>query len=175
MVATRRSRSKSPKRATGSGASAAAAGGVIAEDDFEPASPQTGAPATNEPAEIEFDPPLGKMPPFTFTHPVLHGASERWRKGGGTNGLLAILRNGDNIKSFRAFVRFSAAMIGVPAATMLLAYFVVFERIYPIDDDSNRVAAAGIAAVCSVQLVIFAFIIFAFQETPAEDAEKKKA
>eukprot|EP00965_Chrysotila_dentata_P006140 200513-Pleurochrysis_carterae.AAC.5 len=33
------------------------------------------------------------MPPFTFMHPVLHGASERWKNGGGVNGLLGILRS----------------------------------------------------------------------------------
>ena len=168
MVATR----SSAKRATGSGRSAAAAGGVIVQDDFEEP-PADAPPATGE---IEFDPPLGKMPPFTFTHPVLHGATQRWRRGGGTAGLLAILRDGDNIKSFRAFLRFSAAMFLVPAVTMLLAYSVVFERVYPIADDSNRMAAAGVAAACSVQLVICAFIVYAFRETPGQpDAEKKDA
>jgi len=171
MVATRAS---SAKRATGSGKSAAAAGGVIVQDDFD--EPQADAPSlpTNEAGEIEFDPPLGKMPPFTFTHPVLHGASQRWRKGGGTAGLLAILRNGDNIKSFRAFLRFSAAMFLVPAITMLLAFTVVFDRVYPIADPTNRMAYAGIAAACSVQLVICAFIVHAFRETPGEPSAEKK-
>eukprot|EP00967_Tisochrysis_lutea_P084549 scaffold118243_cov49-Tisochrysis_lutea.AAC.1 len=41
---------------------------------------------------LMIDPPLGKFPPMSFSHPVLHNASARWRAGGGSTGLLAILK-----------------------------------------------------------------------------------
>ena len=45
---------------------------------------QSGAP--------EFDPPLGKVPAFTFSHPVLAKASATWKENGGYKRLLEILR-----------------------------------------------------------------------------------
>lgn len=38
------------------------------------------------------DPPLGFMPDFTFRSPVMSGAAARWKKGGGSEGLLRIMR-----------------------------------------------------------------------------------
>ena len=38
------------------------------------------------------DPPLGSVPDFTLTHPVLRGVRERWIKGGGSQRLIGILR-----------------------------------------------------------------------------------
>jgi len=38
------------------------------------------------------DPPLGFVPDFTFRSPVMSGSSARWKKGGGSEGLLRIMR-----------------------------------------------------------------------------------
>ena len=38
------------------------------------------------------DPPLGFVPDFTFLSPVMSGSSARWKRGGGSEGLLRILR-----------------------------------------------------------------------------------
>ena len=94
--------------------------------------------------------------------------------GGGTSGLLAIMQNGENMKSFRTFIRFSAAMFVVPALVMILSYKVLFTSVYPIANPGDRMAAAGIAAACSVQGVIVAFIIYAFREPVGDAATEKK-
>ena len=41
---------------------------------------------------LHSDPPLGSVPDFTFSHPVLRGMNERWRRGGGSTRLMAILK-----------------------------------------------------------------------------------
>ena len=38
------------------------------------------------------DPPLGRVPNFTFLHPVLSGSRERWVKNGGGTQLIKILK-----------------------------------------------------------------------------------
>ena len=43
-------------------------------------------------AYVRSDPPLGFVPAFTFKSPVFSGASERWKKGGGSTGLMRIMR-----------------------------------------------------------------------------------
>jgi hypothetical protein len=152
------------------------------------------------------DPPLGKFPPMTFSHPVLYNASARWRSGGGTAGLVALLkcahafaylrgaahgparrtiadapwcrpptprRDGSNLKAFRTLVRFTFAMFGVPALTMTAAYFAL-PSLVGEQSHAHRMTAAGIAALCSVQLVIVAYVIFAFTEAQPPPTEEKK-
>ena len=65
-------------------------------------------------------------------------------------------------------MRFSLAMVAIPALTMLACYHVVFARVVPLDSAGARMTAAGIAAVGSVQVVIAAFLYHAFF---GEDAE----
>ena len=50
------------------------------------------AACTHAPPACVSDPPLGKFPPWSFQHPVLVGASARWRAGGGSAGLIALLK-----------------------------------------------------------------------------------
>jgi hypothetical protein len=51
-----------------------------------------GGEAVNSVCSPGSEPPLGKFPSWSFRHPVMDGAGERWRKGGGTGGLLRLLK-----------------------------------------------------------------------------------
>lgn len=145
---------------------------------------------------------------MTFSHPVLHNASARWRSGGGSAGLVALLkcahasvcpgwhsgrgaangraaadrsccrhpapcRDGSNLKAFQTLVRFTVAMIGVPALTMAACYFAL-PNLIGEQSHSQRMTAAGIAALCSVQLVIVAYLVLAFSEAQTPSTEQKK-
>mmetsp|Transcript_13719 Transcript_13719/g.28936 ORF Transcript_13719/g.28936 Transcript_13719/m.28936 type:complete len:152 (+) Transcript_13719:739-1194(+) len=136
------------------------------------------AAATDTPAEhdgeITFNPPLGKMPPFTFMHPVLHGASERWKNGGGVNGLLGILRDGeDNAKALRTLVRFTLLMMAVPAAVMCACNLFVLDHFFSFSSAGDRMLYSGVAAIVAVQFVIGAFLFTAFTEPIEATADKK--
>ena len=119
----------------------------------------------------EFEPPLGRVPNFTFGHPVLASASVKWRANGGYNRLLAILKDGDNVHAFRKLLRFTAAMAGLPLLTLLVSYHLLLERFFTFRDKSDKMVFAGIAAIASVQLVICAFVVSAFRE-PAVETKK---
>ncbi len=141
--------------------------------------PDDGADNAEPSGAIEFDPPLGKMPPWSFRHPVLDGASERWRKGGGGERLLQILKHGENASTFSTFIVFSAAMFLVPAAVMLLAHTLVLDMFFTFGSSGDKMMYSGIAGICSVQLVVICFLVFAFnekvepEEGAAADAKKK--
>merc|ERR1712032_347355 len=133
------------------------------------------APPDAHDGEIEFDPPLGKMPPFTFMHPVLHGASERWKSGGGSKRLMEILKSSDvNMRSMRTLIKFTMLMGMVPMLTMFLCYKFVLELFFTFEYASDKMLYAGIAAIGSVQLVIVSFLITAFTE-PDDASETKKS
>ena len=120
--------------------------------------------------EIEFNPPLGSVPEFTFGHPVLSGAAERWRKGGGSGKLISMLKDGENAKAFRVLIRTTMAMVGLPAAVMLLAHTVVLDRIWTFGSAGDKMVWTGVAGICAVQLVVLGFLIHAFTE---DDGGKK--
>jgi hypothetical protein len=120
--------------------------------------------------EIEFNPPLGSVPEFTFSHPVLSGATERWRKGGGSGRLLGMLKEGSNRRAFLVLVRTTIAMVGVPALAMLLAHYVVLDRITTFHSPADKVVWTGAAGIAAVQLVIVGFLVHAFRE--GEDEEE---
>ena len=122
------------------------------------------------PGEIEFDPPLGSVPDFTFRHPVFTGAAERWAKGGGSQRLLAMLKDGSNMSAFRVLVRTTLAMVGVPALVMLLAHYVVLDSIATFRSPADKVVWTGVAGIGAVQLVVVGFLIHAF--TADEDADE---
>ena len=69
------------------------------------------------------------------------------------------------------FLRFTAAMVLVPAIIMYVAYQFVLDRIFTFSTNGDRMAYAGIAAIVSVQLVIIAFLIYAFNEDPKPKAK----
>ena len=101
-------------------------------------------------------------------------------------------------------MRTTFAMVGVPAVVMLLARYVVLDRLLtfasPADkmmwagarraslprasaiaisegDAPPRPRCAGVAALCSVQVVVIVFLCAAFRDDDGDDAggEKKKA
>mmetsp|Transcript_21380 Transcript_21380/g.53325 ORF Transcript_21380/g.53325 Transcript_21380/m.53325 type:complete len:144 (+) Transcript_21380:51-482(+) len=135
--------------------------------------PLDAAPSeATHPEEIEFDPPLGKVPNFTFSHPVLVGSVDRWRKNGGSTRLLQILKHGSNAKSFRVLVVVSAAMVAVPAVVMLASYAVLVDLLVRAPSAADRMMYAGIAAMISVQVVVIAFLVYAFNERDEPDATR---
>jgi len=64
-------------------------------------------------------------------------------------------------------------MVGVPALTMVLCYFVL-PMLVGAQSYSQRMTFAGIAGICSVQVVIVAYLVLAFAEAPADAAQKKE-
>jgi hypothetical protein len=64
-------------------------------------------------------------------------------------------------------------MFGVPALTMAACYFAL-PSLVGEQSHSQRTTAAGIAALCSVQLVIAAYLVVAFTEAQPASAEQKK-
>jgi len=68
-----------------------------ASDEIELSAPPFRLPTpalslTPRAAVARSDPPLGFVPDFTFRSPVMSGSSARWKKGGGSEGLLRIMR-----------------------------------------------------------------------------------
>lgn len=55
-------------------------------------------------------------------------------------------------------------MFGVPALTMMLSYFFVLPRVFGEQSHSDRMTLAGIAGICSVQVVIVTYLVMAFSE-----------
>ena len=112
--------------------------------------------------EIEFDPPLGSVPDFTASIPILQGAAERWRKHGGSIRLLNILKEGDNVKALRALIWTTMAMFGFPLFVMGAAYAGLPSTVIA---EENRMIWAGVAAIAAVQVVIIGFLWHAFNES----------
>lgn len=112
----------------------------------------------------------------TFGVPVLQGAGKRWAENGGGEKLMSIMRGGGNAKSFNVFVLFSIAMFAVPAVVMFVARTFVVDRLNIAP--GNRIVAAGIAAICSVQVVIVSFLVYALREpideTPAPTGSSRR-
>ena len=106
------------------------------------------------------------MPPFAFKSPILTNAGERWKKGGGQQGLMKIMKTEDNVASYTVFLRFTVAMGVVPAITMFVMHQYVLDHFFTFRTNGDRMAYAGIAAIISVQFVIMAFVIYAFREDP---------
>lgn len=115
------------------------------------------------------------MPPFAFRSPIMDGAADRWKKGGGSQGLMRIMRDEENLGSYTVFLRFTVAMLAVPAVTMFVAHQYALDLLFTFRTSGDRMAYAGVAAIISVQFVILAFIIFAFIEEPASTVGKAKA
>jgi hypothetical protein len=126
---------------------------------------------TTASGEIEFDPPLG--PADGLSHPVLRGATERWTKGGGSQRLLQLLKDGSNARSFRVLVCTTAAMVGVPAFVMAVAYSVVLDRFFTFGSAADKMVYAGIAGICAVQAVVIGFLVYAFREEEADAAASR--
>ena len=78
-----------------------------------------------------------------------------------------------NVGSYAVFLRFTVAMAVVPAVTMFVAHQYVLDHFFTFRTNGDRMAYAGVAAIASVQLVIVAFLIYAFHETPAASSESK--
>ena len=126
------------------------------------------------PGEAEFDPPdpLGN---FTFSHPVLSGAADRWRQGGGSARLLAMLKDGSNLQAFQVLVRTTVAMVCVPLLVMVVMHYVVLDQLASFRSAADKVVWTGVAGIAATQLVVVAFLIHAFRdEPPDEDAATKK-
>jgi hypothetical protein len=66
------------------------------------------------------------------------------------------------------FVLFSAAMVLMPVAVMFIGYTLILDMLFTFDSPSDKMAAAGIAGCCSVQLVVICFLIYAFNEPEHE-------
>lgn len=96
--------------------------------------------------EIEFNPPLGSVPDFTFSHPVLRGATDRWQKGGGGQRLVEMLKDGENIRSFHVLVRTTAAMFAVPMCVMAVTYLFVLDRVFVFSNPADKMLYAGMCA-----------------------------
>lgn len=73
-------------------------------------------------------------------------------------------REGANLQSLRVLIRFSVAMIAVPTVVMALSYAIILDSFFSFSSAADRVVYAGIAAITSVQFVIVAFIVYAFNE-----------
>ena len=78
-------------------------------------------------------------------------------------------RSGGNKQSFNAFLFFSAAMVVVPVCTMVLAHTLFLDLFFTFASDGDKVVYSGIAAICSVQLVVALFLIYAVFFEPAGD------
>mmetsp|Transcript_43077 Transcript_43077/g.71610 ORF Transcript_43077/g.71610 Transcript_43077/m.71610 type:complete len:145 (-) Transcript_43077:371-805(-) len=142
----------------------------------EGSSPAASMPSLAD-GEISFNPPLDSGSPFNLSFPLLTGASARWQKGGGAAGLVQMMRDQRNIATLHTLIRFSTAMALVPAITMACCYCFVLDLAFTFRSNGDRMLYAGIAAIASVQIVIVAFIVHAFNEppdAPAENAKKHK-
>ena len=121
--------------------------------------------------EVEFNPPLGSVPEFTASIPILQNASARWATGGGSIRLLGMLRDGQNVNALRSLIVATAAMFIFPLIVMALAY-----ALLPVAPE-NRIVCAGLAAIGAVQIVIVGFLVHAFTEDtslPTTDANTSK-
>ena len=69
-------------------------------------------------------------------------------------------------------------MFGVPALVMMIAYYVVLPQLFTFQAASDKMLYAGIAGICSVQIVIVGFLVHAFTESDdgaATTAAEKKS
>lgn len=121
------------------------------------------------------DPPLGGVPDFTASIPTLTSASERWSKGGGSLGLIKILKTGENAHALQTLIRTTGFMIGVPASVMLIAYMLVLDQLFVFKSAGDKMLYAGIAGIVAVQIVIGGFIAYAFSDTNEADADAPAA
>ena len=149
-------------------------------------------------AYVRSDPPLGFVPAFTFKSPVFSGASERWKKGGGSTGLMRImrcapvrqshaaelpltaahLRHGSdevNVNTYNHFLRYVVAMLVVPAVVMFVSYNFLLDHLFTFNYRDERMTYAGLAALASVQVVIVKFLVFAFNEDTGDGTPKPGA
>jgi hypothetical protein len=81
------------------------------------------------------------------------------------------LRTDGNESALKVLVYTTMAMFGVPAIVMLVSYTLVLDQLFTFRSAGDKMMYAGIAGICSVQLVIFGFVFYAFSET---DAQSKK-
>lgn len=78
------------------------------------------------------------------------------------------------MQSFRTLVRFTIAMFAVPAVVMALVYALLPMWLGPSVARRDLVMYSGIAAIGSVQFVVAAYIVYAFNE-PEPDAASEAA
>ena len=83
-----------------------------------------------------------------------------------------MLKDGENVHALRTLIRTTMAMFGVPLLVMAATYWLMPAAVV---SDQNRMVCAGIAAICSVQLVIVGFLVHAFNEPTSMDANSADA
>ena len=70
-------------------------------------------------------------------------------------------------------VRTTLAMVVVPLSVMIFFYFVLLDHLSFVSA-ADKMLWAGVAALCSVQLVVFCFLFVAFRESD-DDVEDVSA
>lgn len=131
-----------------------------AEDNTQ-ATPQAGdsqsMPSTQE---------MISMPANTFAIPAISMANARWKTGGGSQRLMAILRSPGNTSALRQLMTATNAMIALPLGTMALCHYFLLDQLFTFRNANEKVVYSGIAAICMVQVVVIWFVVSAFREEP---------
>ena len=109
------------------------------------------------------------MPANTFAIPAIHMARARWNAGGGSQRLMTILREPDNVSAFRQLVIATTMMLLLPLGTMLACYYFLLEQFLTFRNESEKVVYSGIAGLGMVQVVVVWFVVSAMRE-PVEAA-----
>ena len=130
-----------------------------------PAAPEDAAVTKPMPTTAE----MISMPANTFSIPAIHMARARWNAGGGSQRLMTILREPDNVSAFRQLVVATTMMLLLPLGTMVASYYFLLEQFFTFRNDGQKVLYSGIAGLGMVQVVVVWFVVSAMRE-PAEAA-----
>ena len=89
-------------------------------------------------SRVRSDPPLGSVPDFTASIPMLRGVGERWKKGGGSAALISILKDQGNRTAFKLLVRTTSAMFGLPLLVFFLAHSFVLDQLFTFKSPGDK-------------------------------------